>query len=130
MKYLGITEEFTTCDCCDKSNLKCTVAFETESHDILYYGRTCAARNTGKPLKDWQSEYKKELNEKKRAARKEIFNSKEHIEYHARLEEAHRNKIEIGVKFRAYCEEKCRAYTTKKEEILLKYGIKTYIIWP
>lgn len=44
MKILGITDEFTTCDCCGKSNLKCTVALENEAGDTVYYGRTCAAR--------------------------------------------------------------------------------------
>jgi hypothetical protein len=41
-KLLGITEEFSTCDCCGKKNLKCTVALENEEGDIVYYGRDCA----------------------------------------------------------------------------------------
>lgn len=42
-KILGITDERTDCDCCGKSNLKCTVALETEAGDTVYYGRHCAA---------------------------------------------------------------------------------------
>lgn len=42
MNILGITDEITTCDCCGKKNLKCTIALETEGGDIVYYGRDCA----------------------------------------------------------------------------------------
>jgi hypothetical protein len=42
-KILGLTEENTTCDCCGKTNLKVTVALETET-GIVYFGRDCAAK--------------------------------------------------------------------------------------
>ena len=41
-KVLGITDEVTTCDCCGKKNLKCTVALEDEAGEVVYYGRDCA----------------------------------------------------------------------------------------
>lgn len=49
-KILGLTDERTTCECCGKVNLKCTVALEhvdAEGHgtgNITYYGRDCASR--------------------------------------------------------------------------------------
>lgn len=48
-KVKGITDERTDCDCCGKTNLKCTVALISldadgnESGDVVYFGRQCAA---------------------------------------------------------------------------------------
>lgn len=43
MRLLGITDDVTTCENCGKQNLKCTVALETESGEVVRYGRDCAA---------------------------------------------------------------------------------------
>lgn len=43
-KLVGITDEITVCDCCGRSNLKCTVELENEGGDILHYGRDCAGK--------------------------------------------------------------------------------------
>lgn len=49
-KILGITDEKTECECCGRTNLKCTVALEftdaegNSTGDITYYGRDCASR--------------------------------------------------------------------------------------
>ena len=48
MKALYITDEVTTCECCGRSELKATVAMQLSDGGILFYGRTCAARNSGK----------------------------------------------------------------------------------
>jgi hypothetical protein len=42
-KFLGTTEENTTCDCCGKRNLKKTIVLENESGNIVYFGSDCAA---------------------------------------------------------------------------------------
>lgn len=42
-KLLGISDEQTTCDCCGKSNLKCTVALEING-TVVRFGRDCAGR--------------------------------------------------------------------------------------
>ncbi len=43
-KFLGTTDEVTTCDCCGRKDLKSTVALELADHaDPVYYGVTCAA---------------------------------------------------------------------------------------
>jgi hypothetical protein len=50
MVVLGITDERTTCDCCGRQNLKCTVAMDRSdadgncTGDVVYYGRDCASR--------------------------------------------------------------------------------------
>ena len=42
-KLLGINDEVTTCECCGKPNLKCTVVLGTDGGEVRY-GRDCAAR--------------------------------------------------------------------------------------
>jgi hypothetical protein len=51
MKALYITDEIDTCDCCGRTDLKATVAMQLSDGGILHYGRTCAARNSGKTAK-------------------------------------------------------------------------------
>lgn len=43
MKMLGINDDVTTCECCGKTNLKCTVVL-TNGEGEVHYGRDCAAR--------------------------------------------------------------------------------------
>ena len=56
MKALYITDEIDTCDCCGRTDLKATVAMQLSDGGILHYGRTCAARNSGKTSKQIQQE--------------------------------------------------------------------------
>ena len=48
MKALYLDDSITTCDCCGRTELKATVAMQLDCGGILHYGRTCAARNSGK----------------------------------------------------------------------------------
>lgn len=43
VKLIGIDDEVTTCECCGKSNLKCTVVLSTDGGESRF-GRDCAAR--------------------------------------------------------------------------------------
>ena len=49
-RYIGITDESTTCDNCGKVELKATVVIMpldeggADEGDVVYYGSTCAAR--------------------------------------------------------------------------------------
>lgn len=43
MRVLGINDDVTTCECCGKCNLKCTVALDRDG-ETVYFGRACAAR--------------------------------------------------------------------------------------
>jgi hypothetical protein len=56
MKALYITDEITTCECCGRSELKATVAMQLNDGGILFYGRSCAARNSGKTTKQIKQE--------------------------------------------------------------------------
>lgn len=56
MKALYITDEIDTCDCCGRTDLKATVAMQLSDGGILHYGRTCAARNSGKTDKQIRQE--------------------------------------------------------------------------
>jgi hypothetical protein len=56
MQALYITEEINTCDCCGRTDLKATVAMKLSDGGILHYGRTCAARNSGKTSKQIKQE--------------------------------------------------------------------------
>lgn len=49
---LGITDDVTDCDCCGKTDLKCTMALAEHDADgntvgEVYYGRDCGARALG-----------------------------------------------------------------------------------
>lgn len=61
MKALYITDEVNTCDCCGRTKLKATVAMQLSDGGILYYGRTCAARNSGKSSQQITKEIRSEL---------------------------------------------------------------------
>lgn len=50
MTYTAICTEdsVTTCDCCGRTNLKATVLMQSDLGELVHFGRTCAARNSGK----------------------------------------------------------------------------------
>jgi hypothetical protein len=56
MKALYLDDSITTCDCCGRTELKATVAMQLDCGGILHYGRTCAARNSGKDQKQIRQE--------------------------------------------------------------------------
>jgi hypothetical protein len=45
MKFLGATEDITTCDLCGKQNLKRTIVIEMADGGIVHYGCDCAAKS-------------------------------------------------------------------------------------
>jgi hypothetical protein len=47
VKYLGVTDETTTCDCCGKGELKSVIGLELASGAVVRYGTTCAAKALG-----------------------------------------------------------------------------------
>lgn len=60
MKALYLDDSITTCDCCGRTELKATVAMQLDCGGILHYGRTCAARNSGKTSQQVTKEIRKE----------------------------------------------------------------------
>jgi len=47
IKCLGTDDSVNCCDCCGRDNLKASVAFETESRDVVHFGVVCAAKAAG-----------------------------------------------------------------------------------
>lgn len=43
-----LDDSVTTCDCCGRANLKATVLMQSDLGELVHFGRTCAARNSGK----------------------------------------------------------------------------------
>lgn len=55
VKFLGTTDDVTTCDCCGRRGLKSTVVlnFSFKGSDaVVYYGIDCAARALGRSAKE------------------------------------------------------------------------------
>lgn len=50
-KYMGTSDEITTCECCGKKHLKRTIALLHEDGTIVYYGSNCAAKTLGNKTK-------------------------------------------------------------------------------
>ncbi|NBW19777.1 MAG: hypothetical protein EBR82_68570 [Caulobacteraceae bacterium] len=48
IRCLGTDDSVNACDCCGRSDLKATVAFEVEGGEVLYFGVVCAARATAR----------------------------------------------------------------------------------
>lgn len=60
-----IDDSVHTCDCCGRQGLKCTVLMvDTDTGAELNFGRTCAARNSGKT----SSQITKELRDQAHAS--------------------------------------------------------------
>jgi hypothetical protein len=76
IKCLGTDDSVNSCDCCGRSELKATVAFETESGEVVYFGVVCAAKASGKSSAWIRSEAKVADDAKVSAAR--IAAEKEH----------------------------------------------------
>ena len=60
MKALYLDDSINTCDCCGRTELKATVAMQLDCGGILYYGRTCAARNSDKTSQQITKEIRRE----------------------------------------------------------------------
>lgn len=50
MKYriAGISDDVTTCECCGRTDLKRTIALESGTGEIRYFGTACAAHAMGR----------------------------------------------------------------------------------
>jgi len=44
VRYLGTSDDVTTCDCCGRANLKSTVGLSIDDGDPVYFGVVCAAK--------------------------------------------------------------------------------------
>jgi hypothetical protein len=93
MKALYITEEIDTCDCCGRTDLKATVAMQLNDGGILYYGRTCAARNSGKDQRQIKKEIKDNYQSQVNAAYNELKETPE-------MKALYAKRIELYAKYK------------------------------
>lgn len=102
MRALHLTDTVTTCDCCGKANLKATVAMLLEDGGLLHYGRTCAARNSGKTSKQIKTEIFQEDSRQAHHLRKMAANAEALAAFiaddhgHAGLQVQRRNYHQLG----------------------------------
>lgn len=78
IKFLGNTDDVTTCDCCGRANLKSTVALSFDDADPVFYGVVCAAKALKVDAKFVRSSARKadeEKAEQERAARNAAHNA-------------------------------------------------------
>lgn len=125
-KFLGTTDEVTTCDCCGKSKLKMTVAFDHDG-EVVYYGSTCASRNTSRPLKEWQNEADKATAARMALAVAEYRTTAEYRAKQARFALRTAMKIPPGRQSADFVREVCLAADDKVAEIAERFNVKRWV---
>jgi hypothetical protein len=133
-KHLGWEEEVTVCDCCGKSGLSGTVAFEIEETGaIVNYGSTCAARHTGKSRAKWEGEAKRLEDTRRRAIGVNYAMRARQLPEYAAKEAAfidarrlHRPGSEHAAHVRPFCQKYSVALAALKAEL----GITWYVSEP
>lgn len=126
MQLLGITDAENTRDCCGKTNLKCTVAFRQSDGNIVYYGRICAQRWSGKSQKEINKEVKSIKEQAGYEADRAIRNDPASIEYEAILTKLNKEKILFGVRMatlRPYSEK----LDARRKEIVAAIATKYFL---
>lgn len=88
-KWVGVSDEVTTCEACGKPDLKKTIALENKDGNISYFGCCCAAQVMG-----WShAETKKRQDQEVRRLAREAKEQKKQILKQARS--AYRNNPRI-----------------------------------
>ena len=121
MQALYITDEIDTCDCCGRTDLKATVAMRLSDGGILHYGRTCAARNSGKTAKQIKLEVFAEEAAAIGRASWEYRTSNECRDLRAFLATGAGEAKGWMSDYETTLREAC---TTRKREIAAKHGVK------
>lgn len=124
-RALGITDSVTTCDCCGKANLARTVAMELDSGEVVHYGTTCAARNTGKSQKQIASEVRAAHAANVKAARAEFYACPAYLAERARFAERDRLTERLhGLKAAEFVREAGDAADAACKEIAARHGVQ------
>ena len=127
-RALGITDAVNTCDCCGKTNLKCTVEIELDDGDIVHYGRTCAARNTGKPTKVLNSEIRAHQAAQVIAAQKAFAATAEYKANRARFALRNTMNIRPGLESAEFVRETSDAADQAANLIAAQHGVEAWQI--
>lgn len=125
-KALGLTDSVTACECCGKSPLKMTVIMELDNGDIVHYGTTCAARNTGKKWGQISREVHDEADRVKREAQAEYRASPEYLAYRAAL--ARRPAGLLGRAAMEYVQAEGDADDAARARIAAKFNLRSFAL--
>lgn len=93
MKALYLDDAVTTCDCCGRTDLKATVAMQCADGSIVHYGRTCAARNSGKD----QRQIKREITEALAARKEQAY---QELQEHPAAQAYYAKRIELYARYK------------------------------
>lgn len=124
-RTLAIVNDVHTCDCCGKSNLKCTVAMESDDGDVVHFGTVCATRHSGRDLPTIKREIQTAKESARAAARKEYVQSSEHLAAQLIMMAARRLNL-TGKQFRDHCRAEQDAATAKRAEIAARHGLHAF----
>ena len=125
-KAIGIDDSITSCECCGKTGLKCTVAILLDCGEIVHYGRTCASRNTGKAAKVIVAEIKAHEAANLASARAEWASHPARAAESARF--AERPARMLGKEAAEFVRAAVEAAHAVKHDIAAKYRIKSYLL--
>ncbi|GAB2471824.1 hypothetical protein GCM10027082_24140 [Comamonas humi] len=120
-KALGTDDSITTCDCCGKSNLKCTVTIELDDGELVHYGQVCAQRNTGKDRKTINREIRDAKQAAIAAAQREFIATPEYQAERERFAIRPRNLL--GMEAVEFIREARDAAWTVREQICARHGV-------
>ncbi len=124
-RALGITDSVTSCDCCGKANLARTVCMELDNGDIVHYGTTCAARNTGKTSKEINSEVRAAYAANVKAARAEFYACPAYLAERAQFAARDRLAVPLfGLKAAEFVREAGDAADAACKEIAARHGVQ------
>lgn len=146
-QILGFNDDQCICDVCGKQELKGTYAMEDLSTgEIFRAGSVCGSKMAGWTTKELVAKYKVGEKEKLSAAKKELRESSEYINYEKALEFLNNEEDEITRKiYNTECQEKrtelnnsrrtlksrldyleifSPALKMKREQLVEKYGLK------
>jgi hypothetical protein len=122
-KTIAIVDDVHTCDCCGKSDLKTTVAMESEAGEIVHFGSTCATPHGGRDTRTVKRETDDGARAKMDAAIRELKASAEYKAYDAKLDEARRLRFPPGPGFADYVRAASNAAAQACACLTAKHGL-------
>lgn len=120
-KALGTDDSVTTCDCCGRVNLKFTVTMQLDGGEVVHYGTTCAARNTGKTQPVIAREIRDEKRRRIDAATSELIGAPEYLALRAKL--AARPRTLVGMAAADFVRAEMVAEMNARHRIATKHGL-------
>ncbi len=128
-KILGYTEHVTECDCCGRTDLKGTIALESNGGDINYFGTTCGAKIANYTVKVFKEHISEEYKNNLKKASVEYRSSAEHANYEAYINSSNEilETLDDYELRKSIIVERIRfgdALRLKRQEIATKYFIK------